>query len=334
MFVILLTLPWPIQPFLDRASFFLLYFSLGSVAQTLPAHCNSPAIYFSPIHQAFRFALVLGYVTMAPSGRRQGVVFLCCFLASCVTSQTPACTRSDTSDGEGLIEYIRCLRQQLTNSADVQTCSYNGSDVSERLTCLQTELTALLNALAQTSPPTPLQPANFIETLTQTDVSDFRYCRGLHLDQCKSLMSFCENMLSTIEESSSENADRSRRTPRSTEGILESIKRKLFVLQKRSRAENDVTNAKNVLRQYQKWRKDNGYGRAVGRWGRSIKGRTTSKEIAVSGSWNSLNRLLPDDRYKRAIPNGMDPELRSILMEYKNWRRRHGYGSMPQRWGR
>ena len=85
-----------------------------------------------------------------------------------------------------------------------------------------------------------------------------------------------------------------------------------------------------MMRGYMAWRKQNGYGRRIGRWGRSASG------LLVPFVTNSLGKELNgvSSQRVRSKREALSSEFIELLREYRRWRQQFGYGAHGRRWGR
>ncbi|ELU14475.1 hypothetical protein CAPTEDRAFT_210930 [Capitella teleta] len=151
-----------------------------------------------------------------------------------------------------------------------------------------------------------LQPSEekFIDTLANDEVQTFPQCIELLAHECRALLRSLEELTETLR------------------GFSFGRRRKRIAAPQRRSSDTDADSQK-LLSIYRQWRTDNGYGNAVGRWGRSEDEKVPR------------TRMLPDEATnQRAKRSEIDSDdVMALLEEYKRWREEHGYGKSPGRWG-
>lgn len=219
--------------------------------------------------------------------------------------------------------YQLCLRGELLRD--------EGLDLDVR----DSDYDAALNSIPDLNDP---DEDKFLDNLEDDEVQSFPGCIELLVDECRFLL----NALETLEENI-KNIGYHKRRKRSPSSLLLPY----YPFKKRSAPNNEA----EKLLAYHEWREKNGYGNAVGRWGRSMDGavrsvmlpddftidlhpRDPSQIESASDVTTKIKAKIQASRMKRASAVVSTDDVMSMIEEYKQWRQDHGYGKFTGRWGR
>ena len=181
-----------------------------------------------------------------------------------------------------------------------------------------------------------------IKNLDQNELFSFEYCNGLKRHQCRAVLLLLEQIVESqdLKEQLYGVDDIPEMMPAAAPAAGAAVPGSdadavatttLAVVRRRRRRRRSVDDERRllqVLERYRKWRKNNGYGKSVGRWGRDVSARDVgARDVSARDVTAAAGR-----RVRRGA--GTPADMWKMVQLYKQWRKRNGYGIRAGRWGR